>query len=326
VVVAGSVLLAVVGLEASEIPSAAHAKAVALADQGEWAAADAPAHAAASTDAGLPPYHLTEGLTAARAGDHGRAADAFREVVAADELPEAWLDLAAEQAALGNGVAARDAIRSALRLGYQRPAVAMAAGDLSLRLGDDALAREAFVDAIVSVPSVAGDPWWSSDPARAALFPAIRVAAIARVGPARGWEIALVSGDYVGARSLVERLEPSSAADDSRIIDAWSGDAAAFQAVLGECVARPLDLTALAWCARLEGHVGNDREANRYRAWANTILGNAYVGGAELRVNTAVQVGRSDAGNAALFYGYYTYRRPTPWDLLVPDLVHLTLR
>jgi O-antigen ligase/tetratricopeptide (TPR) repeat protein len=318
-------LVAVVGLEWSEIPASAHARAVALADAGDWSAADGPAHAAATMDPGLPPYHMTEGLTADRAGDHARAADAFRQVVAADELPEAWLDFAAEESALGNAASASNAIRSALRLGYQRPAVAMAAGDLALRLGDEQMARQAFTSALITTPSLAGDPWWSADPDRATLFAAVREAAIQQGGPYTGWEIALVSGDYIGARSLAERLDPASAANASRIIDAWSGDADAFQAVLDQCTVRPLDLAALSWCARLEGHTGNDPEANRYRAWANTVEGNAYVAGAELRVNPTVQVGRSEAGNEALFYGYYTYRRPTPWDLLVPSLVHLTL-
>jgi len=325
VAAAALLVVAVGGLLWTEIPAATHARAVTLANEGDWAAADAPARAAVATDAGWPPYLMTEGLTAAWAGDHVRAAEAFRRVVVADDLPEAWLNLAAEEAALGNEATAREAIARALRLGYQRPAVAMAAGDLALRLGDDALARGAFTNALIVGPSLAGDPWWALDPARAALFPEVREAAIGRVGPATGWEMALVSGDFIGARSLAEQLGPAAGRDAVRVIDAWSGNEAAFGAVLAACAARPLDLAALAWCARLEGHYGDDAEANRYRAWANTIVGGAYAAGAELRVARVTLVGRSDEGNVALFYGYYTYRRPTPWDLLGPDLVHLTL-
>lgn len=326
VVAAGLVVAAVAGLIWTEIPAGRHAEAVALANQGEWAAADAPARAAVAMDPGWPPYLMTVGLTAAWSGDHARSADAFRAVVRADDLPEAWLNLAAEEAALGHTAAARDAIAMALPLGYQRPAIAMAAGDLALRLGDDSLARDAFTSALVKAPSLAGDPWWSSDPVRAAIFPAVRDAAIRRAGPAAGWEIALVAGDFIGARSLAERLAPPAGRDASRVIDAWSGDDASLHAVLDACAARPLDLTALSWCARLEGRAGNVAQANRYRAWANTIVGGAYAAGAELRVSTVRLTGRSDEGNVALFYGYYTYRRPTPWDLLGPDLVHLTLR
>jgi tetratricopeptide (TPR) repeat protein len=317
-------LVAVVGLEATEVPAGTHAQAVALANAGDWVTADAPARAAVATDPDWPPYLMTEGLTAAWAGDHARAADAFRRVVASDDLPEAWLDLAAEEAALGNLSAAESALGEALRLGSQRPAVSVPAGDLALRIGNRELAMQAFTRALLAVPSLAGDPWWASDPLRAAIFPEVREAAIERAGPG-GWEIALASGDFIGARSLAEQLDQASAANAAQVIDAWTGDAAAFQAVLDQCAARPLDITALWWCARLEGHAGDDGEANRYRAWANTIVGGAYVAGAELRVRQTVQIGRSEAGNPALFYGYYTYRRPTPWDLLVPSLVHLTL-
>jgi tetratricopeptide (TPR) repeat protein len=322
---AAVIVVAVAGLEWSEAQAMGHEGAVAAANAGQWAQADPLARSAATADPGLPPYQLTEGLAAARAGDHARAAEAFRRVVAADDLPEAWLDLAAEQALLGDAVSAQKSISAALRLGYQRPAVALPAGDLALRIGDPDLAAEAFRDALLATPSLAGDPWWSADPARAALFPAVRTAAIDAGGPYAGWEIALETGDYIGARSQAEKLDPASAANADRVIGAWTGDDAALHALLAQCAAHPLDVTALTWCARIEGHAGNDPEANRYRAWANTIIGNAYVAGAELRVNPDVQVGRSDAGNEALFYGYYTYRRPTPWDLLVPDLVHLTL-
>jgi hypothetical protein len=37
-------------------------------------------------------------------------------------------------------------------------------------------------------------------------------------------------------------------------------------------------------------------------------------------------VGRTIEGGLASFYGTYTYRRPTPWDLLVPSLIHFTVK
>jgi tetratricopeptide (TPR) repeat protein len=318
-------LAAAVGLEATEIPAAIHARAVGLANAGEWSAADGPASAAVALDRGWAPYQLTAGLAASRAGDHARAAAAFRLVTDADDLPEAWLNLAAEEAALGDTAAARDAIAQALRLGYQRPSVSLPAGDLALRLGEDALARTAFTSALAAAPSLAGDPWWSADPARAALFPEVRDAAIEGLGPAGGWELAMVSGDAERARSLASRLDVSAATFAEQVIAAWGGDAGATRAVLDECAARPLDVAAVLWCARVAGRTGDLSEANRYRARANTILGGSYTAGAELRVRSGEQVGRSDAGNPAQFYGHYTYRRPTPWDLLVPSLVHLTL-
>jgi len=45
---------------------------------------------------------FTVGLSAAYGGDHARAAEAFRRAATADDLPESWLNLAAEELALGN--------------------------------------------------------------------------------------------------------------------------------------------------------------------------------------------------------------------------------
>jgi tetratricopeptide (TPR) repeat protein len=318
------VVVSAAALELTEIPAETHASAVALANSGEWTAADAPARAATAMDPSLPPYRFTEGLVAARLGDHARAVDAFARVVAVDDLPEGWLDLAAERFALGDRAGALTAIDAAMRLGYQRPAVAMAAGDLALRAGDRSRADAAFAAALVAAPSLAGDAWWNADAARAAVFTDARRTAI-EAGPEIGWEIALVSGDPVGARRLADQLDAATAARNEAIIAAWSGDRAAMAQVVAFCEAHPLDVDSVLWCARVEGHSGDQDAGNRYRARANTIAGNAYLQGAELRVNPSAQVGRSDAGNPAVFYGYYTYRRPTPWDMLVPSLVHLTL-
>jgi hypothetical protein len=43
-----------------------------------------------------------------------------------------------------------------------------------------------------------------------------------------------------------------------------------------------------------------------------------------LRVNTGIPVGAID-GDPAFIWGTFTYRRPTPADLLVPGLVHLVV-
>jgi hypothetical protein len=45
----------------------------------------------------------------------------------------------------------------------------------------------------------------------------------------------------------------------------------------------------------------------------------------ETRVATDLPPGRFGAGSEALFYGHYTYRRPTPWGMLPPGLDLLTL-
>ncbi len=140
--------LALVGFGLSERTASTHAGAVAAYDEGVWAEADILAQEAVVEDPAWPPYQFTEGLTAAAAGEHQRAADAFRRAAEADDLPEAWLDLAAEEALLGNGDAAREALDHAVRLGLQRPALAMAIGELAARLGNTDLAASAFAAAM----------------------------------------------------------------------------------------------------------------------------------------------------------------------------------
>jgi O-antigen ligase len=320
-------VLAGTGLLLSESVAMTEEAAVAHANAGDWSEADRDAHMAAVTDPAWSPYQLTLGLTAASVGDHERAVEAFRTVAETDDLPEAWLNLAAEEALLGHIEAAGDALERATRLGLQRPAIAMAIGELAERLGDIELSDRAYVAAISTVPSLAGDPWWLSDPTRAARFPAILEAAIEAAAPADQWQIALMAGDadHAGelARAAAGGTEP---AFDALVIDAWTGDEAAFQEILAICDARPLDGAALGWAARLFARRGDDASANLYRRWAFTASSTAVPTGAELRVSDSPKVGRTIAGSVAEFWGTYTYRRPTPWNILVPSLIQLELR
>ncbi len=120
--------------------------AVRSANAGDWTAALAPATAAASRDPDMPAGQLTLGLAAARAGDAPTAERAFASVAASDDLPVAWLDLAAVQVDRGETDAARASLERALRLGDQQAAVALGAGDLYLRMGDREAALRAFAD------------------------------------------------------------------------------------------------------------------------------------------------------------------------------------
>ncbi len=324
-VVGLAVAVAIGFLWSVEGPAADHSLATSLANDGEWADALRPARAAALEDPDIPAYQVTLGLTLARAGEHAEAAAAFRRAAAADSLPEAWLNLAAEEALLGDRATALEAIDEAMRLGYQRPAIAFAAGAMALTLDDRSRAVDAFAFAVSTVPSLAGDPWWSLTAERSNVFHPVTETAIDRAGSALGWEIALITGDSDRAIVLAnqEGLDTDLATD---VISAWGEppDAAAAGRVFDRCSTRPFDAAALGWCARLSARAGDDEAAERYRAWAFT-LGYDAMGGAELRVSTKPTVGRTVAGNLALFYGTYTYRRPTPWDLLVPSLVHLSL-
>jgi tetratricopeptide (TPR) repeat protein len=317
-----AVLAAVAGLLWQEVPASQNETAVGRANVGDWSAAYAPARAAAASDSTISPYSFTAGLAASRAGDHVAAAAYFAVVAARDDLPEAWLDLAAEQAALGKTPDALRSIASALRLGIQRPAVAMPAGDLALRLGDDDLAAQAFTGALSATPSLASDPWWTAEQDRARILSKVVESIVDSTSPSR-WEVALLVGD----RELAERaaLDPASGELAPEVVRAWTGDAAARDRLLGHCAVDPLDLAALLWCARLEGQLGHLDRANDLRYLANTLNGGAYAAGAELRVNPNRVVGRTLEGGPAIFWGTYTYRRATPWDILVPSLIHLTV-
>ena len=201
-------------------------------------------------------------ITSAPPTPSGRTAEA-------DDLPEAWLDLAAEEALLGDEAAARDALDQAARLGLQRPALAMAIGDLAARLGEPDLSMTAFAAAVAANPSLAGDPWWNQDADRAARFPAIVDAAMDLTAPDGRWQIALMAGDPDRARALLPAVAyVAGTASPPDVIDAWEGDDAALARILAACDAHPLDAFALGWASRLESRRGNVEAAVRYLEWA----------------------------------------------------------
>ena len=320
----GLLIAALVGLGGQELPALTAARAVDLANRGDWAAADAPAREAAARDPRISSYLFTAGLTAAHAGDHAASAAYFDLVTRTDDVPEAWLNLAAERAELGDTAGATAAIERALRLGFQRPAVGFAAADLALRIDAQEIAVQAFTVAVATSPSILGDlDYWSSTQLLQQMRPTALALAAEATGPDVEWELALMTDHADAARELAQTpgLDPSIV----DFVDGWGGDDAAYQRLIARCTAEPLNVNAILFCARIEGHRGNTAQANDYRYLASAQLGNAYRFGAELRVATSPMVGRSLEGNPAIFWGLYTYRRYTPWDVLVPSLVHLTL-
>jgi len=324
---AAAITVAIIGLTLAERPAAIESQAVALANDGKWAAADPLATEAVRLDPAWPPYQLTMGLTAARVGDHTRATEAFREAALADDLPEAWLNLAAEETLLGQEDEAREALWRSARLGLQRPALAMAVGELASRLGEADLAVSAYSLAVSEVPSLAGDSWWQSEAERAAAFPAIIDRAIEVAAPIDRWQIALMAGDPGRARALAPSVaEVPGSATPADIIGAWQGDDAALGRIRAAVDARPLDTWSLMWAARLESRRGNVEAADRYRLWASIPAPGAGAGGAEMRVSDRELVGQDIHGGLAAFWGTYTYRRPTPWNMLVPSLIQLTFK
>lgn len=304
-----------------EIPALRHADAVKLANQGRWETASPVAELAIAMDPDMPIYQLTAGLAAAHLRNYESAAEHFRVIALAGDLPEAWLDLADAEWHLGDQAAARDALVRALRLGYQRASVAVPAADLALRLGDDALAVGAITQALVYVPSLAALPWWTEEPARATAFSQGVAAATALGGPGLGWELATQTGDLERARSESAMLPDDLIGGAQDVISAWSGNQEALSAVEDRCVRLPLDWT-VPWCARLAAKFGSDEdrfvELGRIVGWDEKVL-------------RAIRI-EPDPGpltaapDSAYLYGIDAYRRFIPWDIVAPGLIHLTLQ
>ena len=326
--VAGILVLAVActGLIATELPAGIETTAVEEANAGNWPAALVDARKAAADDPDWAPYQFTLGLAEANAGDPQRAAAAFRTVAQSTDLPEAWVDLAAEELILGDTDAASSALSNAARLGLQRTAIAMAIGDLADRLKEPDLAFRAYAAALTQVPSLAGDPWWQIATVRGRSSGTHSMPRSRRRRPLTAGSSPLMAGDTYRARSLVllASYVPGTLTPED-VIDAWIGDDAALGRILAICNQHPLDTTALAWAARLEKRRGDTDAADRYLRWAYEASSGAGSAGSELRVSRDPMVGRTVAGGQADFWGTYSYRRPTPWNLLVPSVVQLVL-
>ena len=331
-----AVVLAIGWLGWSESSALEMSAGLGPANAGNWSAALPHFRLAALTDPGLPPYHFALGLAEADIGDWRSAAAEFDRVAVADDLPTAWLDLAAARGSLGDVAGERAALGRALVLGYQSVAVNLDAGVLYVDLGDRAGAIAAFGRAVAGAPSLAGDPWWQADPTRAELWPEIYRAALADAAPNSAF-VAAIGGPapdvpfYValsGGATQQAAVLAASVADPAirallqQVVRAWGGDPSAIANVYARAHADPLDMTTVLWCARVAEHVGDAATAQRFRSWADDLNGGAGWAATNVRV-VARASGRDLAGINSEFYGQYTYRRPTPWDQIVSVLPHL---
>jgi O-antigen ligase len=309
---------------AREIPAMTMGQAVSDANDGHWEAAYPLASEAAAAEPDDLSYQMTRGLAALHAGDNQAAIDAFTLVARKTDLPEAWLNLARAQANVGESAVAITSLQSAMRLGYQQPAIAMPVGELAKQLRDHALAVDGFSAAIAAVPSVAADPWWMSDADRAAAYPEVIAAAISRAPVDVRWEIALMSGQVPLSTSL------ASMSDDppwsTLVIAAWGGDGTARTTMVESCRDQPFEIYHLEWCARIEDRAGDGPTAGKFRLVANTIEVGSFEYAAELRVAAAGTDDNSLAGDPSLIWGAYTYRESTPQNVIGPGLIHLAIQ
>jgi O-antigen ligase len=317
-----AVSIAVIGLLVQEAPASQAFEATQLADRGDWAAAAPLARVAADAEPAIGAYALTAGLAASRSGDHQAAAAYFERVADRDDLPEAWLDLAAEQLDLGNAADSTRSLAAALRLGRQRPGVAVGVADLAIRADAPQLASEALTAAIAANPTIAADPWWKADPVRRAALHDAAELLIAGGADQTPWAVALMVGEISRAQDLATAgTDP----DSTRvIIDAWQGQPSAVSKLFDSCDAAALDTNALTWCARVAGHLGDRQQAERFRALLEVLGPALSVNAGQLRVQPPGEGSAAD-GRLAIFWGTFTYRRPTPRDMLVPAIAHLIL-
>jgi tetratricopeptide (TPR) repeat protein len=325
----GLVTLAVGWLAISESRAATNETTVALMDQRAWQEALEPARAAAAADPDMPPYQFTLGLAAANTGHSEEAVAAFQRAALADDLPESWLGMAAMQAELHDNEGAHASLERALRLGVVQPAVALASGQLYARLGDPASAREAFLSGALGARSVFGDlqlgqliePVMTVDELAAdALDGYTRVSGSVGSGAV---EIALEVGDRATAESLLPRVDQAHRALFSLVIPAWFGDAEARASLVALARAQPLDIELQNWSARVATHVNAPVEAVRYFAIANIDNGLSGLDGQEIRLVLDAARPAGD-GTSTTVYGLFTYRRPTPWNMLPETVVGLT--
>ena len=319
----GILAAAIVGLVAQEAPAGAMGDGRGAAAAGDWASALPLFRAADDAEPAVPAYAFARGLAEARAGDPGVALAALSRVAESDDLPVAWLDVAALRADAGEPEAAREAMNRALRLGRQQPAILFAAGALLEQMGEPAAGDAAWAASLEAVPSLAGDPWWS-DPVRADRWPSIRDAALAEMSAEGAADLWLSSGDEKQAAASAALItDPPARERTTLAIAAWDGDVADRAALESYAQDHPFDLVAVAWAGRVAARAGDLAAVERYRLWADTVSGGSAAAVAEARVAGPKTGADSLLGLTGTFWGQYTYRRATPTDQLLPTLPHL---
>ncbi len=298
-------------------------RALNMISDGNWAGALPDLEQAHALDPAMPAIELPLGLAQART-DPAAALKTLRGLAQSDDLPTAWLDVAALEEAARDTADARQDLDRALRLGQQQPQVTFAAGWLYEQMGDLSSSSTWYTTTLILEPRLAGDPFWM-DPARAARWPAIRDAAIARLDPFGQADLWLSADDVAQARAALANISPAEQGSLPAVVAAWDGDAAARSALYAYTAAHPQDITAISYSARVAARAKDYERSQMYRDWADTVAGGSGSLGAEIEVGKPQSAGQPVAGLNSIAWGIYTYRRSTPADQLVPELPHLVL-
>ena len=318
--VAGAVLFSA---WSESIAAVSSSSAIAM-DNGHPAQALADARLAAAQDPQMPPYQFTLGLAAAASGDLQTAEQAFVREAGEDDFPEGWLDLAAVRMRLGDKAGATLALDQAMRLGWQQPVVDVPAATLYLSLGNRPEATQAIAHAFAIAPELAADPFWSSTAALKSAAAAAVDQAVVLAGPDPGYRILMAAGRTTDALRLAATL--GAASNAARwYVQSWNGDQAALTRLTDLAVASPLTGPVVLGEFAAE-RLGAEDVAMRLARIASQ---GAHVS-APVRALIAVEPTCGACvqmpGANAQYYGFFTYRRRVPADLLVLDLPRLAYR
>ena len=131
-----------------------------------------------------------------------------------------------------------------------------------------------------------------------------------------------MAGDIERARSLAATVDGRTVLPNELVIDAWTGDEEALAEVRSIVDARPDDLSALGWAARLSSRSGDEEGAVRYRRQAQFVNDGGFVGH-EVRVDGRVPQMNAVTSAHTEMYGQMLYRRAMPADLMAPGLPRL---
>lgn len=309
-----------------DLPALDSERAVDAASKGDWVTAGTALDPSLRDDASLLTYRYLDGLISAALRDEPRAAAAFEVVARTDDLPQAWLNLAAIRLRQGDQAGASNAIDAAMRLGVQQPAVALPAAILWLEIGEEAEAISAIAAALRVAPSLADDPFWEGESRRQAALAVAIERILAEPDPRVAMSIAIYSGDLDAARGVVDALSVDLRMGAGLAVDAWAGDATARADLEALATASPLASWNVVWAARVAAHHGDLAAARRFSRWAAIVSGvpGSNVG-EDVRVVDEPRERAQVPGPNANFHFRYAYRRSMPWDMLIADLPKLSV-
>jgi hypothetical protein len=221
---------------------------------------------------------------------------------------------------LGNSRAAREALQRALRIGYQNPQVAYGAMTVYQALGDHDAAVTAAADALEAAPELASDPSWSSSRDREVVFESALDVVLERAEPVISYKIAMEAGRHEEALRLASLNDEDHRAVAGAAVAARFGDEDAFDELHRIAANNPLDSGIVAACRRVA--TVSHRTDWPY-GWTGECTGSGPFESAAVRVTDAVNERATLPGPDATWHNQYVYRRPTPFDELVPGVPHL---